>query len=246
MRNIDQVIGTTKEEKAANLNNLVYNLSQIVDMDLSDISGDGIIFEEDRKSVRRLLELILEIIYTMNDANGSEQQDAISNNEKILSDSNINHEDINSELNYVENSNRNNRNSQLQNQILTSQSNSNFYVNESRDSQMIENENDRPMKSTNRSNKISNSGSVNNNNAVLNNNLKSSKSNGFSNSNINVNNLDRVNENLTDDKILSNRNQNVSVLDDEGQHQYYDLGDHQLSIFQFLFFYIKKIKAYKP
>ncbi len=201
-------------------------------MDLSDISGDGIIFEEDRKSVRRLLELILEIIYTMNDANGSEQNDAISNNEKILSDSNINNDQMNSELNYVENSNMNKRNSQLQNQILTSNSNSNFYVNDSReDSQAIDNENDKVMKSTYRSNKISNSISASNNNAIVSNNLKNSKSNGFSNSNINnMNNLDRMNENSEDEKNFSNRNQNFSVLDDEGQqHQYYDLGDHQLS-----------------
>jgi hypothetical protein len=229
LRNIDQVIGTTKEEKVANLNNLVYNLSQIVDMDLSDISGEGIIFEEDRKSVRRLLELILEIIYTMNDVNGS-HNDTISNNEKILSDSNIRHEEINSELNYVENSNRNNRNSQLQNQILTSQSNSNFYVNESRDSNVIDNENEKGIKSTNRSNKISNSVSASNINPISNTyNLKNSKSNGFSNSNINFNNLEKMNENFEDEKILSNRNQNVTEIDDEGQEQYYDLGDHQLS-----------------
>jgi len=229
LRNIDQVIGTTKEEKAANLNNLVYNLSQIVDMDLSDISGDAIIFEEDRKSAGRLLELILEIIYTMNDANGSEQHDAISNNEKILSDSNLNHEDMNSEVNFGEDSKRNNRNSQLQNQILTSHSNSNIYINESRDSQANEIEPDKEMKSTNRSNKISNSVSVINNYGQMNNNPKNSKSNGFSSGNINVNNLVRDNENFQDEKILSNRNQNVSVIDDEGQHQYYDLGDHQLS-----------------
>lgn len=200
-------------------------------MDLSDIRGEAIIFEEDRKSVRRLLELILEIIYTMNDANGSEHQDEVSNNEKILSDSNINHDEINSELNYVENSNRKNRNSQLQNQILTSHSNSNFYVNDSRDSQGIANEqqHDKEMKSTNRSKKISNSVSAINNNVFVGNNLKNSKSNGFSNSNINVNNLERMNENFVEEKILSNRNQNVSVIDDEGQHQYYDLGDHQLS-----------------
>lgn len=228
MRNIDQVIGTTKEEKAANLNNLVYNLSQIVDMDLSDISGDGIIFEEDRKSVRRLLELILEIIYTMNDANGSEHQDAISNNEKILSDSNYNNEEMNSELNYVENENKNNRNSQLQNQILTSQSNSNFYINESRDSQAVDNDNEKGMKSTKRSNKISNSVSVNNNNAISNN-LKNSKSNGFSN-NINEDNLKRMNENFEEEKILSNRNNNVAVIENEEPDQYYDLGDHQLSM----------------
>ena len=200
-------------------------------MDLSDISGDAIIFQEDRKSVRRLLELILEIIYTMNDANGSENQDAISNNEKILSDSNLNHEEMNSELNYVENSNRNNRNSQLQNQILTSHSNSNFYVNESRDSQGIDNENDKGMKSTNRSNKISNSVSASNNNVIVTNNLKNSKSNGFSNSNINVNNLESMSRDFADEKLLSNRNHKVSDIDDEGQHQYYDLGDHQLSKF---------------
>jgi hypothetical protein len=36
-------------------------------MDLSHINGVGIIFEEDKESVKTLLELILEIINTMND-----------------------------------------------------------------------------------------------------------------------------------------------------------------------------------
>ena len=70
-----------------NLNNLVFNLSQIVDMDLSDINGHGIIFEQDTKSVKKLLELILEIIYTMNDANNTDHNDGVSINEKIFSDS---------------------------------------------------------------------------------------------------------------------------------------------------------------
>jgi len=261
LRNIDPVIGNTKEEKASNLNNLVQNLSQIVDMDLTDINGYGIIFEEDRRSVRKLLELILEIIYTMNDANGSEHNDAISNTDKILSDSNINNnfnnnynEDDNSGLNNfnsndntnLNNFNSNNRDSQLQNQILTSHSNSNFYVNESRDSQMMENEDDnKNMKSTNRSNKISNSqsGSYNNMNPnAINNNLKNSKSNGFSNNNMNNNLIERNNENINNEKNSSNRNKvnnhndnlsdkissvNQDIL--QKQKQYYDLADHQLS-----------------
>lgn len=200
-------------------------------MDLSDISGDGIIFEEDRKSVKKLLELILEIIYTMNDANGSEHNDGVSNNEKILSDSNINHEDINSELNYVNNANsNNNRNSRYQNQILTSHSNSNFYVNESRDSQLVDMEEEKGMKSTNRSNKISNSVSGSVNHIISNNNVKNSKSNGFSNSNINLDHIERNNENFSNNNVLSNRNQNISDIDDGQKHgQYYELADHQLS-----------------
>jgi len=200
-------------------------------MDLSDISGDGIIFEEDRKSVKKLLELILEIIYTMNDANGSEQNEGLSNNEKILSDSNMNNDDMNSELNYGNNANsNNNRNSRYQNQILTSHSNSNFYVNESRDSQLVDMDEEKGMKSTNRSNKKSNSVSGSVNNIKLNNNIKNSKSNGFSNSNINSDHIERNNENFSNQNVLSNRNENISDIGDHHKHgQYYELADHQLS-----------------
>ncbi len=228
-------------------------------MDLSDINGIGIIFEEDRKSVRKLLELILEIIYTMNEANGSEQNDNISNTDKILSDSNINNnynnnynEDDNSDLNnYNSNTNlnlndvnSNNRESQLKNQILTSHSNSNFYANESRDSQIIENDyENKNMKSTNRSNKISisQSGSYNNMNPnFINNNLKNSKSNGFTNCDLNNNLIEINNENFNKhDKNSSNKNKvnksqnNMSddITEEMLQKQYYDLADNQLSKF---------------
>jgi hypothetical protein len=229
LRNISPEIGTTKEEKAANLNNLVYNLSKIVDMDLSDISGDGIIFDEDTKSVKKLLELILEIIFTMND--GSEPNDGVVNDEKILSDLNMNNDENISEVNFNENNSNKNRRNNFQNQILTSHSNSNFNLNDSPDSHLIDHDEDK-MKSTGRSHKISNSQSGSYNNAnLINNTLKNSKNNGFNfiSSENNIKNTNIINsgkfnqQSSNEDKYHSN-SQNIDNL-----NQYYELADNQLS-----------------
>lgn len=207
-----------------NLNNLVFNLSQIVDMDLSDINGHGIIFEQDTKSVKKLLELILEIIYTMNDANNTDHNDGVSINEKIFSDSNvsnnmnINQDDANSELNSGENQKQN-----FQNQILTSQSNSNFNLNDSPDS-ILE---DEKFKSSNRSNRISQSQSGSYN---INNNLKNSR-NGFNN--------EKNSDNYDNDKLQINNKYKLS--NDSSKKFSYDIAKNNFSILIifFLSFYFK-------
>lgn len=202
-----------------NLNNLVFNLSQIVDMDLSDINGHGIIFEQDTKSVKKLLELILEIIYTMNDANNTDQNDGVSNNEKIFSDSNvsnnmnINQDDANSELNSGDNQKQN-----FQNQILTSQSNSNFNLNDSPDS-ILE---DEKYKSSNRSNRISQSQSGSYN---INNNLKNSK-NGFNN--------EKNSDNYDNEKLQIKNKHKPS--DNSSKKFSYDIAKNNLSILNKIFF----------
>ena len=61
-RKFNIVPGKTKAEKVKSLDALIQFLSQIIEMDFSQISAKGIIEEHDRVSAKCLLELIEELI----------------------------------------------------------------------------------------------------------------------------------------------------------------------------------------
>ncbi len=61
-KSFDNVPGKDKEEKELKLSGLVNFISSIIDVDLSYISSNGIIFQKDEQSARELLELIILLI----------------------------------------------------------------------------------------------------------------------------------------------------------------------------------------
>ena len=75
--------GETPEEKVKSLKRLIKLLSEIIEMDLSQISAKGIIMEHDKTSAKSLLELIEELIKTLMNANLEEEE---SNNEENKKD----------------------------------------------------------------------------------------------------------------------------------------------------------------
>ena len=73
-RKFNIVPGKTKPEKVKSLDALIQFLSQIIEMDFSQISAKGIIEEHDRVSAKCLLELIEELIKALIEQNGEEEQ----------------------------------------------------------------------------------------------------------------------------------------------------------------------------
>ena len=65
--------GETPEEKATSLKQLIKLLSEIIEMDLSQINAEGIIMNHDKASAKSLLELIEELIKTLMNANLEEE-----------------------------------------------------------------------------------------------------------------------------------------------------------------------------
>lgn len=61
-RQFNIVPGKTKEEKVKSLDSLIQFLSKIIEMDFSQISAHGIIYDHDRVSTKCLLELIEELV----------------------------------------------------------------------------------------------------------------------------------------------------------------------------------------
>ena len=73
-RKFNIVPGKTKAEKVKSLDALIQFLSQIIEMDFSQISAKGITEEHDRVSAEGLLELIEELIKALIEQNGEEEQ----------------------------------------------------------------------------------------------------------------------------------------------------------------------------
>ena len=67
--------GKTKKEKVKRLNELIQFLSQIIEMDFSQISARGIIEDHDRASTKCLLELIEELIKALIEQGQGEEED---------------------------------------------------------------------------------------------------------------------------------------------------------------------------
>ena len=118
--------GNSPEEKVEILNQLIQMLSQMIEMDLSNISGEAIVIKHDKTSVKFLLELIEELLKTIINVNNEEENENSkdflatkeetnenndndqSNNEREKSEE---IDDVNNDINILENnSNENNNN----------------------------------------------------------------------------------------------------------------------------------------
>ena len=66
--------GETLEEKIKSLKKLIKLLSEMLEMDLSQISAEGIIMEHDKVSAKNFLELLEELIKTLINANLEEEE----------------------------------------------------------------------------------------------------------------------------------------------------------------------------
>ena len=73
--------GDTPKEKVKSLNKLIKLLSEIIEMDLSQISAEGIIMEHDKASAKSFLELLEELIKTLMNANLEEEESEKNENE---------------------------------------------------------------------------------------------------------------------------------------------------------------------
>ena len=71
---IDENPGTTEEEKVQKLSQLIEYLSNIVEIDLSNVSAYGIIMERDENSAKTLLELILQLIMVLKNEEDTNSQ----------------------------------------------------------------------------------------------------------------------------------------------------------------------------
>ena len=100
--------GNTPEEKVKSLKKLLKLLGETIEMDLSQISAQGIIMEHDKASAKSFLELLEELIKTLMNAN-LEDEDESEKNDNKNDDMNIkeNNEEIknesSSEKNDIEN-----------------------------------------------------------------------------------------------------------------------------------------------
>ena len=74
--------GETLEEKVKSLNQLIKLLSEVIEIDLSQISAEGIIMEHDKVSAKSFLDLIEELIKTLINANGEEEENELENDTK--------------------------------------------------------------------------------------------------------------------------------------------------------------------
>ena len=73
--------GETSEQKIKNLKKLLKLLSEIIEMDLSQISPEGIIKKHDKYSAKSFLELLEELIKTLMNANLGEEEESDKDNE---------------------------------------------------------------------------------------------------------------------------------------------------------------------
>lgn len=74
--------GETDEEKVDNLKKLIQLLSEIIEIDLSQISAEGIIKEHDKASAKSFLELLEELIKTLMNGNLDEEESENDNEKK--------------------------------------------------------------------------------------------------------------------------------------------------------------------
>ena len=81
--------GDTPKEKVKSLNKLIKLLSEIIEMDLSQISAEGIIMEHDKASAKSFLELLEELIKTLMNANLGEEESEKNENEIENNNKNI-------------------------------------------------------------------------------------------------------------------------------------------------------------
>ena len=101
-QNKELIPGQTPEQKVKSLKNLIRTLSDIIEIDLSQINAEGIIMNHDKESAKSLLELIEELIKTLINSNTIEAKEE-NNNKKNKKEENeyeseelINENDINS------------------------------------------------------------------------------------------------------------------------------------------------------
>ena len=101
-QNKELIPGQTPEQKVKSLKNLIRTLSDIIEIDLSQINAEGIIMNHDKESAKSLLELIEELIKTLINSNTIEAKEE-NNNKKNEEEENeyeseelINENDINS------------------------------------------------------------------------------------------------------------------------------------------------------
>ena len=101
-QNKELIPGQTPEQKVKSLKNLILTLSDIIEIDLSQINAEGIIMNHDKESAKSLLELIEELIKTLINSNTIEAKEE-NNNKKNEEEENeyeseelINENDINS------------------------------------------------------------------------------------------------------------------------------------------------------
>ena len=101
-QNKELIPGQTPEQKVKSLKNLIRTLSDIIEIDLSQINAEGIIMNHDKESAKSLLELIEELIKTLINSNTIEAEEE-NNNKKNKEEENeyeseelINENDINS------------------------------------------------------------------------------------------------------------------------------------------------------
>ena len=72
--------GETPEQKVKSLKKLIQTLSEIIEIDLSQINAEGIIMKHDKESAKSLLELIEELIKTLINSNTIEGEEEGNNN----------------------------------------------------------------------------------------------------------------------------------------------------------------------
>ena len=80
-QNKELIPGQTPEQKVKSLKNLIRTLSDIIEIDLSQINAEGIIMNHDKESAKSLLELIEELIKTLINSNTIEAKEE-NNNKK--------------------------------------------------------------------------------------------------------------------------------------------------------------------
>ena len=101
-QNKELIPGQTPEQKVKSLKNLIRTLSDIIEIDLSQINAEGIIMNHDKESAKSLLELIEELIKTLINSNTIEAKEENNNKknkkeeDEYESEELINENDINS------------------------------------------------------------------------------------------------------------------------------------------------------
>ena len=81
-QNADLAPGETPEQKVKSLKKLIQILSEIIEIDLSQISAEGIIMKHDKESAKSFLELIEELIKTLINSNTNEEEAEGTNRDK--------------------------------------------------------------------------------------------------------------------------------------------------------------------
>ena len=79
-QNKELISGETPEQKVKSLKKLIQTLSDIIEIDLSQINAEGIIIKHDKESAKSLLELIEELIKTLIKSNSIEAEEEGNDN----------------------------------------------------------------------------------------------------------------------------------------------------------------------